>query len=154
MLPKAAQRKIRVTGVWSPAIFENDEKTGIMAQLLPSGEEFQLAEKRVFEPGKRPDGRRKLGWDFSDAAMERVNVHFAALGGDLGDLFLVDEFGVLEFYQDKGYMRGMEIMDAGLPEKVLLVLRPDLVEPAQERWGKAEVLGTDASIEEFLDGLV
>ena len=151
MLPMAAEQGLRVTGVWSPAIFEGDEKTGIMSQLLPSGEEFQLAKKRSFKEGdKRPDGRKRLGWDFSDEAMERINTHFDSLGDDFGDLFLVDEFGALEFCQDKGYTSGMRIMDAAKPAKVLLLLRPDLVEVAQERWGEAKILGIDSSIEDFL----
>ena len=153
MLPVAAKRGLRVTGVWTPAIFEDGVKTGINTQLLPSGCEFMLAAKRVFEPGEHPDMYGKLGWEFYDSAMQRVNEHLDGLNGDYGDLFLVDEFGALEFYQDKGYMSGMRIMDEGLPNNVLLVLRPDLVELAQERWGKAQVMGIDASVEDFLDQL-
>lgn len=153
MLPLAAERGLKVCGVWTPAVFEGEVKTGINAQLLPGGEEFLLATKRAFSAGDRPDGKKRLGWDFSDEAMERINEHFVSLAGDCGDLFLVDEFGALEFYQNKGYVRGLEIMDAGLPKNVLLVLRPDLVEPAQERWGEAEVMGIDSSVEEFLDQL-
>lgn len=151
MLPAAAERGLRVTGVWTPAIFEGDVKTGIMAQLLPDGQQFQLASKRGFAAGERPDGRRKLGWEFSDEAMERINAHFDAIQDDTGELFLVDEFGALEFYQGTGYVRGMEVMDAALPSNVLLVLRPDLVAAAQERWGEACVMGIDASVEDFLD---
>ena len=153
MLPMAAERGLKVCGVWTPAVFEGETKTGINAQLLPSGEEFLLAVRRTFAPGERPDGKRQLGWKFSEESMERINEHFAALGDDLGGLFLVDEFGALEFYQNKGYVRGLEIMDAGRPANVLLVLRPDLVTLAQERWGEAKVLGIDSSIEEFLDEL-
>lgn len=151
MLPMAAERGLRVHGVWTPAVFEGEVKTGINAQLLPGGEEFLLATRRTFAPGERPDGKRQLGWKFSDEAMDRINEHFSSLVDDLGDLFLVDEFGALEFYQNKGYVRGLKIMDAAMPKNVLLVLRPDLVAPAQERWGEATILGIDSSIDAFLD---
>lgn len=150
MLPMAAERGLKVCGVWTPAVFEGDAKTGIDAQLLPGGEEFLLATKRSFAPGEHPDGKKQLGWSFSSEAMARVNEHLAGLGDDLGDLFLVDEFGALEFYQGKGYVQGLEIMDAAKPKNVLLVLRPDLVAPAQERWGEAKILGIGSSVEEFL----
>lgn len=153
MLAAAADRDINVRGVWTPAVFEDGVKTGIMAQLLPSKEEFLLAKKRQFSGDERPDGRMKLGWDFDQTAMERINAHFSSLGADLGDLFLVDEFGALEFYQGKGYVEGMRIMDEGSPKNVLLVLRPDLVQCAQERWGKGHVMGIDASVDDFLDAL-
>lgn len=157
MLQRAQERDLRVTGVWSPAVFVDGQKTGIESELLPTRERFTFATKRgSWEPGHVPaqfDRRKKLGWDFKDEAMERINAHMAAVRDDLGDLFVVDEFGALEFYQGTGFTVGLSIMDNAEPKNAFLVLRPDLLEPARERWGEFQTLGIDSDIEAFLDYL-
>ncbi len=157
MLQRAQERGLRVTGVWSPAVFVDGQKTGIESELLPSRERFTFATKRgSWGPGHVPaqfDGHKKLGWDFKEEAMERINAHMASVRDDLGDLFVVDEFGALEFYQGKGFTVGLDIMDNAEPKNAFLVLRPDLLEPARERWGDFQTLVIDSDIEGFLDYL-
>lgn len=154
MLERARELGVRVTGVWTPAVFEDGNKTGIQAELLPSRERFPFAAKRgQWRPGSAPkefDGKKRLGWDFSEQAIQRINDNFKAVRGNLGDLFVVDEFGALEFHQGKGFTVGLEIMDAREPKNAFLVLRPDLLEPARERWGEFQVLSTNSDIEAFL----
>ena len=159
MIAAAQARGLRITGVRSPAVFEGGTKTGITSELLPSGEQFPLATWRTDFEGldrealKDPGAKPKLGWKFSDAAMARINQHLLECRADLGDLFIVDEFGFLEFYRNEGYTEGLKIMDEALPKNAYLILRPDLLEPARQRWGSFTTLHTDASIDEFLDGL-
>lgn len=157
MLKAAYERGLHLTGVVSPAIFEGDKgKTGIDSVLLPSGERFNFAKKRQWDQtdaSARPDGHKRLGWDFRQEAFDRINGHFAECAKDAGDLFVVDEFGALEFYQGKGFTEGLEIMDKALPKNAYLILRPDLIEPARERWGAFTTLNIDSDIDEFLDSL-
>lgn len=157
MLKAAHERGLHLTGVVSPAIFEGEKgKTGIDSVLLPSGERFTFAKKRQWDQGalkERPDGRKRLGWDFRQEAFERINGHFIECAKDAGDLFVVDEFGALEFYQNKGFTEGLKIMDKALPKNAYLILRPDLLEPARERWGDFTTLGIDSDVDAFLDGL-
>lgn len=156
MLKAAHERGLHLTGVVSPAIFEGElGKTGIDSVLLPSGERFTFAKKRQWSPADadRPDGRKRLGWDFRPEAFDRINAHFAECAHNAGDLFVVDEFGALEFYQDKGFTEGLKIMDEGLPKNAYLILRPDLLEPARERWGNYTTLNIDSDIDAFLDSL-
>ena len=159
-LKEAANADVRIDGLITPAIFENGEKTGIEARLLPQDENFLLAKKRYFDGGEGGshnfkqqvfDGKKKLGYDFSDNAMQRINKHFATCFG--AHNFLVDEIGPLEMMQGKGYVEAMRLLDERAADNAIAVIRPSLLDAARKRWGEFETLTPESSIEQLLERL-
>lgn len=149
MLPQAFEQGVDVQGVYTPAIFEGDTKTGIAATLLPSMEHFCLATKRPFEDCDMEKG--KLGWIFDEQRIEQINAHLATCTD--AQLLIIDELGPMEMLRNEGYTEGLALLDNRQVQNALLVVRPSLLDAARERWGEFETLTPESSIDEFLSSL-
>lgn len=149
MLERAAQRQLGLAGVYTPAVFEEGEKVAIDAVLLPSGQRFEFAPKLK---GVQADGLKRLGWDFQDSAMARINAHLRTCVGC--DLFVVDELGPLELLRGQGYVQALELLDAQAVSSALVVVRPALLDEVRARWGSFEAMTPESSVSAFLDTLV
>lgn len=178
-LKSAEQNNIRFDGLITPAIFDNGNKTGIEALLLPQKERFLLAQKRSDGNDKQgsfpnsaqssaatshqgestqlsqtsksscqPDKEKKLGYDFDDKIMQKINMHLKTCKNAAN--FIVDEIGPLELVQNKGYIEALNILDAQSVNNALVVIRPSLLDIAQKRWGNFKTLTPDDNIQETL----
>ena len=56
------------------------------------------------------------------------------------DLFILDEAGILEFERGGGWIEGMKRLDARKDWVSVVVIRPELLDTALNRWAEAEVI--------------
>lgn len=154
LVPMMQERGIPLWGFITPAVFEGDVKTGIDAVVYPGGETFPMATlaegatRKPFDPSKLPpveQQRPQSHWNFSDEAMERINQALADNRGHVPSdaVLLLDELGPLEMFQGKGIVEAMDILDAGDFSDSIVVIRPELMEQAVERWGSVSEGGCE-----------
>ena len=125
-----------VAGLLSPARFDGPDKISIDVVDLRSGQSRSLAHlrSRTADPVRTHTQR----WAFDDTAV--------AWGNDVlqqaapCDLLVVDEFGPLELERGGGWTEGMAAVDAGVCRWALIVVRPELVSLALDRWPRAVIL--------------
>lgn len=154
----ATDARLDIAGIYTPGVFAGEEKLGIDATLLPECKRFSFAKRRAgFDGDERAAQRRanesggipkKLGWEFSDAAIERINAHLASC--ESCDLLVIDELGILELVRGGGFTQGMRLLDEGLVDAALVVIRESLLPYAQERWGDFERVTPETDIDRFL----
>jgi nucleoside-triphosphatase THEP1 len=124
----------QIAGVLSPPVFKGDEKVGIDIVDLSTSQRKGLANLR--EEGG--DGPQTIRWAFNGDVL--------AWGNDvLGnvpscDLLIVDELGPLEFEREEGWLNGFCAVDTGEYKFAVIVVRPQLVEGALEKWPDARVI--------------
>ena len=126
-----------VAGVLSRAVFAGGRKTGIEVQDLRTGEIRRLATEA-------PGGASPLGlhWDLDPEALAWADSRLAA--GLPCDVLVVDELGVLEFERASGWQQGLAAVDGGSYALAAVVVRPELLARARERWRRSEVLDLGA----------
>jgi nucleoside-triphosphatase len=125
-----------VAGVLSPGVWAGDQKVGIDALDLRSGEARRLAEPAGV--GYEAAGPATHGWRFYAETIAWCN---SLLTDTIDcDLLVVDELGPLEFESGEGLVQGMRALDDGRFRLGLVVVRPRLVHAAQTRWPTADVL--------------
>lgn len=132
-----------VAGVVCPGVWMADQKVGIDALDLRSGEVRRLAERAGM--GDAAVGPATRGWYFHAAALAWCNSLLANAGGP--DLLVIDELGPLEFEQGEGLMQGLVATDSGCFRLGLLTVRPQLLTLARARWPDARILGLDSPTE-------
>ena len=130
----AAQHGVSVGGVLCPAVIEVGVKVGIDLVDLSTGERYALG---------RPDadhceGVRIGKWCLDAAGVERANQILDRAAN--AEVVIVDELGPLEFEQGSGFQAGVRLLDQHCPQTALVVIRPELVAAARNRWPHAEVL--------------
>ncbi|WP_172136980.1 hypothetical protein [Adlercreutzia sp. ZJ473] len=156
-------RGVVAPGVWEEKPNGSFEKLGIDNLLLPGKRRLRFALRRdlakaagAFCPSSQ-SAAANLGWEISDDAMREVNAHFAKMrsaGADerlgKGGLLIVDELGPLELLRDGGLTEAVAaVADGALSgsEHALVVVRPELVDLAEERfaraWGGAKRIAPD-----------
>jgi nucleoside-triphosphatase THEP1 len=127
-----------VAGVLSRAVLAGGRKTGIEVEDLRSGERKSLATETA--QGTSPRGPR---WDFDEEALAWGD---AALAASVPcDLLVVDELGPLEFDRGHGWQAGFAALDSGDYALAVVVVRPELLARARERWPGAETLDVSAA---------
>lgn len=126
-------------GVISLAQFEQDRKTGIWAQDLCSGEKRLLASHH---PGQH-QGPRLGSWHFDPQTIAWVNQLF--IDAVPCDLLVVDELGPLEFEHGQGFSAAFAALDSRDYRLAVVVVRPECLNQALERWPEAEVLALPAN---------
>ena len=131
MLPKSAQQKWRIRGILSPPLIHQDEKQGILAVDLKSGESRRLAVLNTGSPG----GVQTQRWQFDVDTLRWCNQVLA--NSVPCDLLIVDELGPLEFQRKSGFMEGIHAVDLGNFSLGLVVVRSSLLEIALNRWPDA-----------------
>ena len=138
-----------VAGLLSRAVLAGGRKTGIEAEDLRSGKRRTLATETAREPS--PPGPR---WDFDEGALVWADGILTA--SVPCDLLIVDELGPLEFDRGRGWQAGFAALDSGEYALAVVVIRPELLARARERWPGAETLDVSVAApgSEEIDRLV
>ena len=126
------------------------EKLGISNELLPGHERVRFARRRDLAQAEgsydeaSQSAQAKLGWAIDDAAIERVNAHFAQLAEEgaqpAAGLLVVDELGQLELKRGAGLTEAVRLLDAGPTGRfpvAVVVVRDWLAPLARERFAPA-----------------
>ena len=132
-----------VRGVISPGLYREDAKIGILVLDIASGEQRQLAS---YEPGWDTSHPERL-WRFDDQVLAWGNQKI--LASVPTDILIIDEIGYLELENNEGWTSAMKVLDDGLFQKAIIVVRPELLEKVYQRWQIADTFivhsGTDLS---------
>jgi nucleoside-triphosphatase THEP1 len=131
MLPKPTQQKWRIHGILSPPLIHQDEKQGILAVDLESGESRRLAVLNTGAPG----GVQTQRWKFDVDTLRWCNQVLA--NSVPCDILIVDELGPLELQRRSGFMEGVHAVDSRNFLLGLVVVRSSLLGIALHRWPDA-----------------
>jgi nucleoside-triphosphatase len=123
-----------VAGLISPAAFENEVKTDILAESLRTGESRRLASITQRSPEDIFFGR----WYFDAQTLEWGNRVLA--GSTPCDLLIVDELGPLEFITQKGWRSALALLPQGGYRVALVVIRPELLAMASDLLDYSEMI--------------
>jgi nucleoside-triphosphatase len=123
-----------IGGVLSPAVFEEGEKIGIDAIDLRTRERRRLADR--FDPAQQGPSTRR--WSFHADTIKWGNTVLQSVTSC--DVLIVDELGTLEFDRGEGWIVGLNAIDAGDYRLGVVVIRPELLNAAQQRWPQAQVI--------------
>jgi nucleoside-triphosphatase len=130
-------------GILSPAIFEAGQKTGIEAVDLRTGRRRLLAVQRQADSPLSPLQTKQ--WSFEAEVMAWGNeILQTALPCDL---LIVDELGPLEFERDAGWQAGLAALDSGHYRWAMVVIRPELLALARQRWPTGQIIQITPAIE-------
>lgn len=121
-------------GLLSLAVFEDGQKTGIDLLDIRGGVSKSLASRQRQTESDLVVGR----WFFNPAVM--------AWGSTLLDsacpcgALVVDELGPLELIQNQGWVKALDVIEKGDYRLALIVIRPELLDQAVERFKPAGVI--------------
>jgi nucleoside-triphosphatase THEP1 len=113
-----------VAGLLSPAIFENEVKTGILTQDLRTGESRPLAvlaTQSPFATHHLPLGQ----WLFDPSVITWGNQILQSRQSC--DLFIVDELGPLELFRGEGWVNAFDALRQARYRLGVVVIRPECV---------------------------
>lgn len=113
---------LKVSGLLSPARFENHQKTGIFAVDLHS-RQSQLVASLL--PGEI-EGTRFGPWTFDPRVFAWGNR--ALLQAKGADLLVIDELGFLEFDLQTGWNASFEVLQKKDFRLAMVVIRPECIE--------------------------
>ena len=125
-------------GLLSPAVFHQGEKIGIDLLNVATGEQRPLARQCL----QTSQGIRLGVWCFKVTTLDWGNQILRTVK-DQGLIFL-DEMGPLEFEKGTGLVAGFELIDKKVFDQAVVVIRPELLRQAQDRWPEARVLDVSA----------
>ena len=117
-----------VKGIVSPGLYVDDRKVGILARDIASEEEKQFAKYSLGWNIEKPE----CEWRFFDDGISWANVKIK--DAIPTDILLIDEIGFLELEENKGWTAALENLDKGLFNHAIVVIRPDLLPLANNRW--------------------
>jgi len=123
----------QVAGVLSPAVVVDGIKIAIDVIDLRSEQRRRLA---AYDP--YADYPRELHWRFEADVLAWGNAVLAE--STSCDMLIVDELGVLEFERGQGWLAGLNALDSGNYQLGIVVIRPELLQQAQQRWPSAQVI--------------
>lgn len=131
------QQGIKLSGLTSPAEFEGDQKTGITAVNLATGETRHLA---VYDPKPEDPSaeHRPLNWTFDPAVITWGNQVLSSATPT--EVLVVDEIGPLELNRKQGWSAAIPALDSRQYHLAILVMRPELLEKSLQRWPWGEVV--------------
>ena len=139
-LAKAARRAgLDVAGILSIAVFEGVYRTQIVAEDLRTGASHILATRR--DPDEPPQPLATRNWQFDPQGIVWGN-HVLAASLPAGVL-IVDELGTLEFEREQGWLAGLQALDSQQYSLALVVIRPELLANALQRWPDAYIVEID-----------
>lgn len=129
-LKAAAQAKkdgLRIAGLVSPGIIQNEHKVGISVIDLATDEQ------RLFATRKNIDGNSDgCQWEFNEETITWANA--ALRRADAYDVIFIDELGPLELLHGGGFQAAIPLIDSGRYESAFVVIRPGLLTLARSRW--------------------
>ena len=127
----------QVAGVLSPAVVVDGAKTMIDMIDLRADRRRRLAN---YDPDA--DYPRELHWRFDADVLAWGNI---VLSDSVPcDMLVVDELGVLEFERGQGWQAGLAAIDSRAYRLGVVVIRPELLTQAQQRWSQAQVIEISA----------
>lgn len=140
-------------GILSPKILRSGREVAISVVDVASGDHRRLATRR--EPADPYDGPFTTRWRFDVDALAWGDTILRS--ATPCDLLIVDELGPLEFERGEGWTGGLAAVDTGAYGAAFVVVRPELVDRALERWQQAGVLGigsaTEAAVAAWRSGI-
>jgi nucleoside-triphosphatase len=142
LVENARRQGLLVKGVTCPAVFSQGIKTAIDVEDLASQKRYRLAQAKNYDGC----GTVTDHWDF-DANVMAMTDHLLADAHDC-DLVVLDELGPLEFKMGKGWQNGLMLIDQKDFDNALVVIRPELVGDAMERWPTAKVIEIPPMLDE------
>ncbi len=123
-----------IKGIVSPGLYKDNKKIGIIVRDVASGEECEFAK---YSPGwdiNRPERE----WRFLSSGVTWANSRIK--NAVPTDILFIDEIGYLEMEEKGGWTAALENLDKGMFDHAILVIRPDLLEKAQERWNIRRII--------------
>jgi nucleoside-triphosphatase THEP1 len=136
-----------VSGIVSPAVFQDDTKIGIDALDLRSGKRRRLAE--LIQAGSQLQGPATKRWQFSRETLAWCNSTLRS--ATPCDLLVIDELGPLEFERGAGIVSAIEAIEEGNYLAAVVVIRRILLAHARRRWPLLEAIDlTQADDDETL----
>ncbi len=130
----AGQRKMKVGGVISPAVFKGGQKTGIDLVNIQTGENRHLAVR-----GEKKHGWLELGtWSMDPHVLEWGNTLLASIRDC--QVVIIDEIGPLEFEQHAGLLAAFNLVETRGYDLACISLRPSLLAAGLKKWPWAEVV--------------
>lgn len=128
---------VKVTGVYSPARFENNVKTGIYLVDISNEKKKLLAN---YQPGWDPENPKRE-WKMDPEVLQwgyeviRESVPTSVL--------IIDELGFLEFEKNQGWTSAFDILEDGDYKLAIVVVRIGLLKKAIAKWQSAKVIFID-----------
>ena len=117
-----------VSGVLSPAVFMNGEKTGINIRNISTSEERMLAIRRNDENTQDATP----GYEFNESNLSWGNEILREAVPT--DVLIVDELGPLEIKFQKGWQSGVKAVESGDYDLCIVVLREELHTFVRDDW--------------------
>jgi nucleoside-triphosphatase THEP1 len=129
-----SKSNVKVTGVYSPARFERDVKTGIYLVDISSQIKRLLADY-------------KPGWDSENPKREwKMDPEVLQWGNEVlrrsvpTEVLVIDELGFLEFEKNQGWTSAFEILESNDFKIALVVVRIGLLKHALSKWPAAKII--------------
>lgn len=129
----AWQHGWRVTGIITRGEWRDGEKLALYAHDIATGEQRLLAQR---QNAREP-------WKFVDETLAWGNGVFARAVPT--DVLIVDELGPLEFVEGRGWTGAFEATNSGQYRIAFVVVRPELVEHARQRFPHATPIDVQTS---------
>ncbi len=123
-----------ISGILSLPVEEKGRKIAIDGFDLRGGKSRRLAIRNTTGKGTLDTNN----WAFDPAAMQWADEILAR--STPCDLLVVDELGVLEFERGQGWLSGLKALDERQYHTAIVVIRPELLTRAHERWEESEVV--------------
>jgi nucleoside-triphosphatase THEP1 len=123
-----------IAGVLSLPVIEDGMKVAIDGLDLRSGETRRLAIRNSGMHGSLITNQ----WHFNRNSMQWADDLLEV--STPCDLLVVDELGILEFYRGQGWLAGLKALDHGLYQAAIVVIRPELLVKAQQRWQTTKII--------------
>jgi nucleoside-triphosphatase THEP1 len=125
----------QISGVQSPAIFEDGIKTGIAVVNLATEEKRKLATHEF-----KPEGSEKdpLHWRFDPEVLHWGNQVLE--NAVPTELLVVDEIGILELVRGEGWKQALTAINSKHYYLAILIMRPKLMEKALRLWPWGKII--------------
>jgi nucleoside-triphosphatase THEP1 len=130
----AREKDLNPGGLLSPALFHDGKKIGIDLLNIVTGEQRPLARRCAHSSQDIQLG----DWCFDPTTLDWGNQILRTLKNR--GLILLDELGPLEFEKGIGLIAGLKLIDEKMFHQAIVVIRPELLQPAKDRWPDAEVV--------------
>jgi nucleoside-triphosphatase THEP1 len=126
--------KVKVAGVYSPARFEGDVKTGIYLIDISSQVKRLLAD---YQPGWDPENPKRE-WKMDPEVLSWGNEILRK--SEPTEVLIIDELGFLEFEKKQGWTSAFGIIERNDFKIAIVVVRTGLLENAIAKWPAAKII--------------
>jgi len=124
---------LEVSGLISPAVFENGKKVGIDLIDIKTNERRLLAKRKQLEWDCK-----SCNWDFDERACAWANQVLREASS--AEVLFIDELGPRELLRGEGFQEGVRLLDEGRYESAFVVVRPQLLTIARQRWPNLQLI--------------